>query len=52
MDAPTLKTKLNDAALSQLAALSLETLLDTPVGAVLDDQSVVCITRSVLGGWL
>jgi len=52
VDATTLKTKLTDAALGQLAAISLETLLDTPVTAVLDDESVVRITRSVLGGWL
>ena len=52
MDATTLKTKLNDAALSQLAALSLETLLDTPVTAALDEQTVVRITRSLLSGWL
>ena len=37
--------------MSQLAALSLETLLDTPVQSVLDEATVVRITRSVLGGW-
>ncbi len=52
MDANRFKSKLNEAALSQLAALSLETMLDTPVDAVLDEATVVRITRSVLGGWV
>lgn len=52
MDAKTLKSKLNGAALEQLAALSLESLLDTPVESVIGEDSVVRITRVALGGWL
>lgn len=52
MDAKTLKSKLNGTALEQLASVSLESLLDTPVEAVIGEDSVVRITRVALGGWL
>jgi hypothetical protein len=52
VDAQTLKTKLTEAALAQLAALSLEAILEVPARTVLDEASVVRVTRSVLGGWL
>lgn len=52
MNATTFKTKLTDVALTQLATLTVETLLETPITHWVEEQRVVRLMRAVLTGWL
>jgi hypothetical protein len=52
MDAQTLIGKLQAEAADSLAALSVESILNTPIGTLVPEALVVSVTRKALTGWL